>query len=77
MERKLVSFLLESFIMHKYLMGSITSVMDYIYILFWNSLWTVAPVIGVGLFDRFLGVLWFSMILNIDLTTTILQIRVF
>ncbi|KIM48588.1 hypothetical protein M413DRAFT_437796 [Hebeloma cylindrosporum] len=29
-------------------------VMDYIFILFWNSLWTIAPVIGVGLFDRFL-----------------------
>ena len=31
------------------------SVFDYNYILFWNSLWTVAPVIGIGLFDRFLG----------------------
>lgn len=31
------------------------SVFDYIYILFWNSLWTIAPVIGIGLFDRFLG----------------------
>ena len=31
------------------------SVFDYNYILFWNSLWTVAPVIGLGLFDRFLG----------------------
>ncbi|KAF9053140.1 phospholipid-translocating ATPase [Panaeolus papilionaceus] len=29
-------------------------VFDYIYILFWNSLWTIAPVIGIGLFDRFL-----------------------
>jgi len=29
-------------------------VFDYNYILFWNSLWTVAPVIGIGLFDRFL-----------------------
>ncbi|KAF8801609.1 phospholipid-translocating P-type ATPase [Phlegmacium glaucopus] len=29
-------------------------VFDYDYILFWNSLWTVAPVIGIGLFDRFL-----------------------
>jgi len=33
---------------------SATYVMDYIYILFWNSLWTIAPVVGVGLFDRFL-----------------------
>ncbi|KAF8647469.1 hypothetical protein AX16_006674 [Volvariella volvacea WC 439] len=29
-------------------------VFDYIYILFWNSIWTVAPVVGIGLFDRFL-----------------------
>ncbi|KAF8163678.1 hypothetical protein B0H34DRAFT_649957 [Crassisporium funariophilum] len=29
-------------------------VFDYTYILFWNSLWTIAPVIGIGLFDRFL-----------------------
>lgn len=25
---------------------------DYVYILFWNSFWTVAGVIGMGLFDR-------------------------
>ncbi|KAF5369162.1 hypothetical protein D9615_009965 [Tricholomella constricta] len=29
-------------------------VFDYIYILFWNSIWTIAPVIGIGLFDRIL-----------------------
>jgi len=29
-------------------------VFDYNYILFWNSLWTIAPVIAIGLFDRFL-----------------------
>ncbi|KAF9469387.1 phospholipid-translocating ATPase [Collybia nuda] len=29
-------------------------VFDYIYVLFWNSLWTIAPVIGIGLFDRIL-----------------------
>jgi phospholipid-translocating ATPase len=29
--------------------------MDYTYILFWNSVWTIAPVIGIGLFDRVLG----------------------
>jgi phospholipid-translocating ATPase len=28
--------------------------MDYTYVLFWNSLWTVAPVVGLGLFDRVL-----------------------
>ncbi|KAF4615383.1 hypothetical protein D9613_002558 [Agrocybe pediades] len=27
---------------------------NYIYILFWNSLWTIAPVVGIGIFDRFL-----------------------
>jgi hypothetical protein len=31
------------------------SAFDYIYVLFWNSLWTLAPVVGIGLFDRFLG----------------------
>ncbi|GLB34572.1 putative cation transport ATPase (P-type) (TC 3.A.3) family, type IV subfamily protein [Lyophyllum shimeji] len=29
-------------------------VFEYIYILFWNSIWTIAPVIGIGLFDRVL-----------------------
>ncbi|KAG6902242.1 hypothetical protein C0995_002614 [Termitomyces sp. Mi166 len=29
-------------------------VFDYIYILFWNSIWTIAPVIGIGVFDRIL-----------------------
>ena len=36
------------------------SAFDYIYILFWNSIWTIAPVIGIGLFDRFLGAFPFS-----------------
>ncbi|KAH9900868.1 phospholipid-translocating P-type ATPase [Cubamyces lactineus] len=27
-------------------------VFDYTYILFWNTFWTIAPVIGIGLFDR-------------------------
>ena len=31
------------------------SSIDYIYLLFWNSIWTIAPVIGIGLFDRILG----------------------
>ncbi|KIK68118.1 hypothetical protein GYMLUDRAFT_36948 [Collybiopsis luxurians FD-317 M1] len=31
---------------------SATYVMDYTYVLFWNSLWTIAPVVGIGLFDR-------------------------
>ncbi len=29
------------------------SVFEYTYLLFWNSFWTIAPVIGIGLFDRF------------------------
>ncbi|KAJ4478456.1 phospholipid-translocating ATPase [Lentinula aciculospora] len=37
-----------------YCAWSATFVMDYTYILFWNSLWTIAPVVGVGLFDRIL-----------------------
>jgi phospholipid-translocating ATPase len=31
------------------------SVLEYTYLLFWNSFWTVAPVIGIGLFDRIVG----------------------
>jgi len=31
------------------------SVFDYTYLLFWNSFWTLAPVIGIGVFDRFAG----------------------
>ncbi|KAJ3785724.1 phospholipid-translocating ATPase [Lentinula aff. detonsa] len=37
-----------------YCAWSATFVMDYTYILFWNSLWTIAPVVGIGLFDRVL-----------------------
>lgn len=25
---------------------------DYTYLIFWNSFWTIAPVLGIGLFDR-------------------------
>ncbi|PPQ72110.1 hypothetical protein CVT24_002421 [Panaeolus cyanescens] len=28
-------------------------VLEYTYLLFWNSFWTIAPVIGIGVFDRF------------------------
>ena len=31
------------------------SVFEYTYVLFWNTFWTIAPVIGIGLFDRILG----------------------
>lgn len=28
------------------------SVLEYSYLLFWNSFWTIFPVIALGLFDR-------------------------
>lgn len=31
------------------------SVLEYTYLLFWNVFWTIAPVIGIGLFDRLIG----------------------
>lgn len=31
------------------------SVFEYTYILLWNTVFTVAPVVGIGLFDRFAG----------------------
>lgn len=34
--------------------SSTYSVFDYLYILFWNSLWTIFGVAGIGLFDRIL-----------------------
>ncbi|KAJ7095309.1 phospholipid-translocating ATPase [Mycena belliarum] len=33
---------------------SATYVFAYVYILFWNSLWTLLPVVAIGVFDRFL-----------------------
>lgn len=36
------------------------SVFEYTYLLFWNSFWTIAPVIGIGLFDRIVGE-WFTL----------------
>jgi len=35
------------------LSDSNASVFEYTYLLWWNSFWTIAPVIGIGLFDRF------------------------
>ena len=32
------------------------SVFEYTYLLFWNSFWTLCPVIAIGLFDRVVGV---------------------
>lgn len=31
------------------------SVFEYTYLIFWNSFWTFAPVIAIGLFDRIVG----------------------
>ncbi|KAF9021969.1 hypothetical protein BDP27DRAFT_1353585 [Rhodocollybia butyracea] len=39
-----------------YCAWSASYAMDYNYILFWNFIWTIAPVVGIGLFDRVLGV---------------------
>lgn len=40
---------------HCTLLISFYSVFEYTYLLFWNSFWTLAPVIGIGLFDRVIG----------------------
>ena len=34
---------------------SVFSVFEYTFILWWNSFWTIAPVIAIGLFDRIVG----------------------
>ena len=31
------------------------SAFEYTYLLFWNTFWTLAPVLGIGLFDRIVG----------------------
>jgi len=35
-----------------YCAWSTTQAIDYVYLLFWNAFWTVAAVIGLGIFDR-------------------------
>ncbi|CDZ96254.1 phospholipid-translocating atpase [Phaffia rhodozyma] len=35
-----------------YCTWSTTYAYDYVYLLLWNVVWTIAPVIGIGLFDR-------------------------
>src|SRR6266576_1123877 len=31
------------------------SVFEYTYLIFWNSFWTLCPVVAIGLFDRIVG----------------------
>ena len=38
------------------------SAFEYTYLLFWNSFWTIAPVLGIGLFDRIVGT-WFWLLM--------------
>ena len=40
------------------------SVLEYTYLLFWNSFWTIAPVIGMGLFDRIIGKIFIALSLS-------------
>jgi hypothetical protein len=35
--------------------GLSLSVFEYTYLIFWNSFWTLCPVIAIGLFDRIVG----------------------
>jgi len=35
-----------------YCAWSASFLFEYTYLIFWNSFWTIAPVIGIGLFDR-------------------------
>ena len=35
--------------------NGICSVFEYTYLLFWNSFWTILPVIAMGIFDRIVG----------------------
>lgn len=37
------------------LISAFFSVFEYTYLLFWNSFWTIAPVIALGVFDRMIG----------------------
>lgn len=33
----------------------VASVFEYTFLLWWNSFWTIAPTIAIGLFDRIIG----------------------
>ena len=43
------------------------SVLEYTYLLFWNSFWTIAPVIAIGIFDRIVGMANYSIWVDVVL----------
>ena len=49
----------------------------YIYLLFWNSFWTFAPVIAIGIFDRVVGMsnysIWVDVVLIAFLDADVLM----
>lgn len=44
------------------------SVFEYTYLLFWNSFWTLCPVIAIGLFDRIVGSYTAFSVSGVELT---------
>jgi magnesium-transporting ATPase (P-type) len=47
--------------------GLSLSVFEYTYLLWWNSFWTLCPVIAIGLFDRIVGA--YTALLTCDVGT--------
>jgi len=43
------------FLYYLFLTICLLSVFEYTYLIFWNSFWTLCPVIAIGLFDRIVG----------------------
>ena len=43
---------------------SVASVFEYTFLLWWNSFWTIAPAIAIGLFDRIVG-MWSRTIIAV------------
>ncbi len=46
----------------------LSSVFEYTYLLFWNSFWTLCPVIAIGLFDRIVGSYTAFSVSGVELT---------
>jgi hypothetical protein len=44
-----------TFLDYLFLTICLLSVFEYTYLIFWNSFWTLCPVIAIGLFDRIVG----------------------